>query len=499
METTINENKKFISKLNIKDYELGSFDVYLETTKAYLKKLGLKEEEIEEKISSMPYNYRAAIIKRKSENELTDTYIGYIGISDYDALKGEANLLVSMNSNMKKEDYDIIVDTYIEYLESSLNISVIKNIKSYYKNKYQGLRPFKEERKILIPKRYIKDIPTKKELSEVNSWGYNPKLNYMRSIYINHKFVGVIGLTNVSPANRRASLSFYLNPNLGNELINEFGEMVIDEYLEYAHEIYFYNINAKALSGTLDESILNLSSMKKFAEIGAASELNNQLVSSNLYQHISDNYELEKIESNLYSSVPVPSKKVSDNYQEVIELGITNFKLIRPRSALSLGLDFNHLVDGHIEAMQNRNKFTIPLGEDKYFLQRGNEKYGIYKSVLNFSYLLVDNFGNYAGYVNILRQEGRHVEIEMGISPNFQGFGLGTRIVNAFYDELFRLGYVTITSQIFEFNKPSLKLHEKVADFNGIRINSYFANGELHNMHYYTKTEPEVKNKMLRK
>ena len=87
----------------------------------------------------------------------------------------------------------------------------------------------------------------------------------------------------------------------------------------------------------------------------------------------------------------------------------------------------------------------------------------------------------------------------MGISPNFQGFGLGTRIVNAFYDELFRLGYVTITSQIFEFNKPSLKLHEKVADFNGIRINSYFANGELHNMHYYTKTEPEVKNKMLRK
>ena len=152
------------------------------------------------------------------------------------------------------------------------------------------------------------------------------------------------------------------------------------------------------------------------------------------------------------------------------------------------------LTNSYEEAMQDREHFTIPLGEDKYFLQRGNDNYGIHKSVSNFSYVIVDNSGNYVGYVNILRSEGRHVEIEIGVSPKIQSRGLGRKSLEAFYQELFRVGYASITSCVFDFNTPSIKLHDRVAEFNGVRIESYYANNRLWNMNYYTVVNPLVEN-----
>ena len=70
--------------------------------------------------------------------------------------------------------------------------------------------------------------------------------------------------------------------------------------------------------------------------------------------------------------------------------------------------------------------------------------------------------------------------------------GLGKELLNSFYNELFRRGYASVTSAIFEFNKPSLKLHEKVAEFNGTRIDSYFINGRLWDMNFYSKVNPEL-------
>lgn len=85
----------------------------------------------------------------------------------------------------------------------------------------------------------------------------------------------------------------------------------------------------------------------------------------------------------------------------------------------------------------------------------------------------------------------------MGIAPHDQQKGLGTMVINQFYDELFSIGYASVTSAVFEFNTPSNKLNKKVADFNGVRLDSYYINGRLWNMNFYTKTNQIASNKNL--
>ena len=174
---------------------------------------------------------------------------------------------------------------------------------------------------------------------------------------------------------------------------------------------------------------------------------------------------------------------------ERIDLG-NGFKMISPKSFEKEGIDSNKVLQEHIKAMQNREGFTVPLGEDKYFLQKGNGNYGISKALMNYSYVVLDENNSYSGYINILRSNanGKNAEVEIGIDPKLQHKGLGTVVINRFYDELFSTGVASVTSAVFEFNNPSIKLHEKVAELNGIRLESYYVNGKLWNMNLYSKT-----------
>lgn len=108
---------------------------------------------------------------------------------------------------------------------------------------------------------------------------------------------------------------------------------------------------------------------------------------------------------------------------------------------------------------------------------------------MNYSYVVIDDKNNYAGYINILRSNanGKNVEVEIGIDPKLQHNGLGTTVINNFYDELFSTGVASVTSAVFEFNNPSKKLHEKVAQLNGVRLESYYVNGRLWDMNFYSK------------
>ena len=66
--------KEFISKLETKNYLIGSFDAYESKSRLLIKNnSNLSEEEIEIIIKSMPTTYRASIINKDGE------YIGYIG------------------------------------------------------------------------------------------------------------------------------------------------------------------------------------------------------------------------------------------------------------------------------------------------------------------------------------------------------------------------------------------------------------------------------------
>lgn len=176
----------------------------------------------------------------------------------------------------------------------------------------------------------------------------------------------------------------------------------------------------------------------------------------------------------------------------VIDIG-NGYKLVAPKIFNNLDINIDNIIDSHIEAMKNREKFSIPLGEDKYILQKDTGDEPISNAVMNYSYILLDKHNEYAGYINILRTSPNKVnaEIEVGIKPELQHSGLGKIIINEFYNQLFSIEYASITSAVFEFNKPSIKLHEKIAKLNGIRVESYYINGKLWDMNYYSKTYEE--------
>jgi len=188
------------------------------------------------------------------------------------------------------------------------------------------------------------------------------------------------------------------------------------------------------------------------------------------------------------------SDKVELDNEIVID---ENYRLVLPKVFDEKGINKGEIILGHARSMEEREKFTIPLGEDKYMIQVGNGNYGLSKSTLNYTYILFDKNNNYSGFINIIGtdENKKNAEIEVAIKPNLQNSGLGTKITNAFYNELFKVGYSSITSAIFDFNIPSLKMHEKVASFNGVRVGSYYINGKLWDMKFFTKVNPIIEKK----
>lgn len=470
----------YIPKFETEKYYIGSFDSYIEESAKLLSdNKSISIDEAKELLKKMPTTTRGAIV-----NKETGEYVGFIGISTANGVSESAELYVEHNGSINNNDLKDIYMVFGAYLDSSLNIHKINKINDWSNNN-------DKVNSIILPKKYLNGEPTEKQKEIVNNWGFSvPRLTYPQSIYLDGvKFIGIIGLSAYNTANKRANLNIYLDPNLSEDLRLGFGAMVLNEYLEYAHELNVHSIAASTSVSSPDRLLYAISNMNQYAEIPYTETIDNKLESRLLYQSLPN-----KIAGN-HNNIIHPS--LVDNLPDRSELNSKiklddNYTLVRPSDFESEGIDLEHIIDGHIEAMQDRDKFTIPLGEDKYFLQRGNEKYGIHKSVSNFSYVIVDNNGNYVGYVNILRSEGRHVEIEIGVSPKIQAKGIGRKSLEAFYKELFRVGYASITSCVFNFNTPSIKLHDRVAEFNGVRIESYYANNKLWDMNYYTALNPII-------
>lgn len=470
----------FIPKLETKNYYIGSFDAYINEAKEILaNNESISLEEADNLLKEIPTNTRAAIVSKE-----TGKFVGYIGISKSDGPTQSADLAFQFVRGTSISNFNEIVSEFCNYLKESLNI---KQYATFDKGNSS----------ILLPKEYFKGKPTDKQIEIMNNWGFSiPKgLKYPETIYLDDKFVGIIGLTGLNISNKRANLNIYLIPSLPSDVRLELGIDIIDKYLDYAHSYNVHNIASSAGKSSLENQMFNYTSMQKFAEIPYTENNGDELESRILYQHLPR--ELGEAEYDIKKYGSVVSKIEIGELTPKIKLN-DEYTLIRPSSFEKENIDLEHIIDGHILAMQERDKFTIPLGEDKYFLQRGNGKYGIYKSVSNFSYVIVDNYGNYAGYVNILRSEDRHAEVEIGVSPKIQAKGIGRSTLEAFYKELFRIGYASITSCVFSFNTPSIKLHDRVAEFNGIRIESYYANNELWDMSYYTVVNPTIENSKTR-
>ena len=480
-------NENFIAKLQTNNYLIGSFDAYIELSKELIKSnSGISDEEVETILKSMPTTYRAAITNKNGD------YIGYIGLYNVDAKNNTSSIRFEVNNDLSKDDKNEILNEFKKYLSDSLNITEIEEL-MYTTNKQK-----KKKKKEIVPSSNIIIsnellIPgiSEQDLEKFSQDYTIPKLQLPFTIKNNNRTIGIIGLSSLIWSNKRANLNIFLDKGLGDDISNELSGYIIDDYINYVHNSNVHNITLSVNGSNKNMlEILSNTNMNYYGQIPFAAINGNNIESNLMFQHIPNMKKERGIlipdnNSISLSSLDTDKKELSER----IDLG-NGFKMISPKSFEKEGIDSNKVLQEHIKAMQNREGFTVPLGEDKYFLQKGNGNYGISKALMNYSYVVLDENNNYSGYINILRSNanGKNAEVEIGIDPKLQHKGLGTVVINRFYDELFSTGVASVTSAVFEFNNPSIKLHEKVAELNGIRLESYYVNGKLWNMNLYSKT-----------
>lgn len=493
-------NKNFISKFETKNgYKLGSFDAYYDESEDLMAKNNyIAPIAARNKLKGMPTAYRAAIENKNGE------YIGFIGLYDVDAKNKTASVRFETNRDLFSEDIREIYDMFESYLSKSLNIQQINKLLYYSDNSkfesnlsrlYSGLG-IKDEIvpkcNIMITNQFLEQGVSEEVLTKFRNDYNNPKLNLQMpfTIVIDNRVVGIIGLSDLIWSNQRANLCIYLDKSLGDEVARELSSSIIDDYLEYVHNSNVHSV-AFNVSGR-NKSMLDLigkSKMDYYSRVPFGSYVEGNLVDRLMFQHVPG---MEKDGSIVIpESIIVPAFAFDGEKSELsdrIDLD-GGFKMIRPSAFEKENVDFNEVLKGYVEAMQNREEFTIPLGDDKYFLQVGNDNYGLTKALKGYSYVILDDNNNFIGFVNKLRENanGRNVEVEIGITPAYQGHGLGKKALNKFYDELFSTGVASVTSNVFGFNNKSRSLHEKVASLYGVRIESYYVNGELYNMNNYSK------------
>ena len=483
-------NENFIAKLQTNNYLIGSFDAFIETSKELIKdNSNITDEEVEAVLKSMPTTYRAAITNKEG------TYIGYIGLYNVDAKNKTTSIRFEVNQEL--EDKDEILNEYKKYLSDSLNITEVEEL--IYKTKEKTEVEKKEivpSSNIIITNKFLEPGVKEEDLEKFSEYYSIPKLQLPFTIKVQDRTIGIIGLSSLIWSNKRANLNIFLDKALGSDICHELSSYIIDDYINYVHDSKVHNITLSVNAGNEDMlNILKDTKMNYYGNVPYAAINGENLETNLMFQHTPNMKKENGViipdnDSILLSSLSTDKKELSE------EIDLDNgFRMVSPKSFEKLNIDFNKVLQQHLGAMQNRNDFTIPLGEDKYILQKGNGNYGVSKALMNASYVVLDDKNNYSGYINILRTNanGKNVEIEIGIDPKLQHRGLGTKVISSFYDELFSTGVASVTSSIFEFNRPSLKLHQKVANLNGIRTEAYYINGALWDMWMYSKVNNSIK------
>ena len=478
----------FVEKLTAGNYKIGSFDSFIDNTYeliAHNNNLTLKQTK--KLIDSFPSFFRASIIDKEGN------YLGYIALYDCDSSINTTSLRVELNKNIPLADRIIIIESYKSWIRSSLNFKKIENeifITPNYreeKSSFIGTKP-----NIIMRNNMLVPGIEYKTYDYYDFYYSLPDLKLPFTIKSKDKVLGIIGLCNVNYHNRRANLCIYFDKKIGDDIMNFLTSSVIDDYIDYVHNSNIHNItlcipgNDKSKLEIANNSKMNYYGYIPFGSINYYGKLDSKY----MFQHVpnmdkkTDIFIPDNIE--ISESYFKTEKKVID---PLVNIG-NGYKLVSPRIFDDMGINKDEIVNSHISALQNRDEFSIPLGEDKFIIQKGNGSYGVSRCLMNFSYILLDKNNNYAGYINILRNNANrnNAEIEIGIKPGLQGNGLGRKVLEEFYNQLFSIGYASVTSAVFSFNEPSLKLHEKVAKLDGIRVDSYYINDRLWDMSFYSKT-----------
>lgn len=484
--------KFFIPKFKTNKFFIGSFDVYYDSTLELIKSNSkISTKKAVDVINSLNEYYRASI------TDCNKNYIGFIGLYNIDMQEHMASIRLEINYPLiNEDDKNEILSEYRSWMWDSLRLTVEEEIifkdPSYSEVKksnhiFNGRQA--RSNSLLIPG------ISQEVLDKFSEYHSIPNMIFPFSIRYRDRIIGIIGLNNVIWSNECADLNLFFDKDLGDDIIKVFSSSVIDDYLDYVHSLNIYNVNF-SISGsdynTLD--IIEESKMNYYGQIPFASLNGGKIESKIMFQHIPKlkvNKEIVIPENISYDLVVFDTDKKELDECILLE---NDYRLINSLSCQKYGVDINNVFWEHMIAMQDRDKFSIPLGKDKYILQRDSENNSLLNQIMNYSYILVNFSNDYCGFINILRNNAncKNAEIEIGIDPSLQGRGLGSMILKKFYNELFSIGYASVTSAIFEFNEPSLNLHKKICEFNGTRLSSYYVNGRLWDMCYYTKTNDLV-------
>jgi GNAT superfamily N-acetyltransferase len=472
-------SNEFIPKLYTDNFMLGSFDVYLDKSKELIEKhIG----SIPGILEDMPTSLRASVVSK-----IDNSYLGFISVVDMNPEDNYTSLILVLKDYLDEDKVDEIVNSYKEFLYNDLGIADIKDYLLINGNVTTEECHDVISSEVLLTASCLREGIDEKEKEKLVEEGYTiPNLQMPCTIKDGISSVGLVGLTNLIWSNRRANLFVFVDKDKDESFIRDVIPGVVNEYLEYVHNRSLYNVSM-SISGS-DINMMNTilsSNMNFYASLPYASSYKGNVESKYLFQ----SYPGMKKENGLYlpeNKIIVGDNTVNHDFKSIIDLG-NGYIAMSPKVFEENGIDINKIVNSHIQAMQYRDKFTIPLGEDKYIIQEGNGKYGISRAINNYTYIMLDKDMNYVGFTSILKEDALNAEIEMALRPECQSKGIGSAMRKKLYEELFRNGYMCVTSAVFDFNNKSTGLNEKFAKFSGKRIGAYYINGKLWDMNYYTK------------
>lgn len=125
----VDTNKdKFIPKLKLEKFSIGSFDSFLEESKEIIReKLNIRKfaptDDVDEFLKKLPYTYRGSIV-RNDNNE----YIGYIGIYSIDFSNNLVSIILQTKIRIREKEINEIINAYKAFLYNDLFIESIKEI-----------------------------------------------------------------------------------------------------------------------------------------------------------------------------------------------------------------------------------------------------------------------------------------------------------------------------------------------------------------------------------
>lgn len=466
-----NSSGEFIPKLELERFYIGSFDVYEKEAKqiayAYVGNHSKKYDSVDELFASLPTAYRGSIVEKR-----TNEYLGFISAMDIDEQKSYASIIIGLANKQKRIDIFDIIDGYIDFLEQDLGIANITKIVTINDEKMKvGYNS------VIYRDPGLTSLYLFEDTEKTN-------LKFPVKVIFRNYLIARIGLESLLWSNKRATMKIELDESANDELAEQILPTAINHYLTYLHDNNLCNINTEipANNKVVLDSVLK-SDMNLYGYLPYGAEYNGYLETSYLFEHYPN---MEKVNLNCLPR----NKRIKVDDLEPINLTKSikiddEYTAISPKAFKEYSISLEKMVKGHIKALQNRDTFSIPLDQDKYFIQEGNGNYGISKLVSNFTYVLVNNNLEYCGYVNILRQQSRHAVIEIAIKPSLQNKGIGTKLLDKFIRELLSDGYYGVSSYVFEFNKGSNKIHQKLTKFCGKRSKAYYINGKFWDMNLY--------------